>query len=183
METERLLACTRLEMLLAKPHFEGPASTVVRLAKVYLTLLRDVTHPIDPIDPILVMESMQPSAKGDLYLALARHADKFQATLVTKYLDEADAHYSACNNTFGKLETSLLRYSQPLSDLHIRVSKLNSIIEEFIASDYPALLPGASIKLSKAVLGVQSGALCSDEHRAIEFSCRRKVLQSAEQVG
>jgi hypothetical protein len=155
----------------------------VQLTKIYVSLLGEASHPIKVVERVLAMESMHPSAKGDLYLALAKHADKFQPNLVTHYLDQADLYYSACNNSLGDLLTNLLRHSQPLVNLHLRVSKLNSIIDELIELGYPAFLWGASIKLSEAVLGEQGGALCSDEHRTIEFAYRCKVLQTAEKVG
>ena len=176
--------CIRLEKLLANSTLDGQLEIAVHLAIVYLALLGEANYPDTLFEHIFMMEPSFHSLKGDLYLQLAQHAGKLKrVALMSNYLSEADVHFTACRNKLGSVETSIVRTSEPFSDLESKVAQLNSIAEELIASDYPKWLPFVANDLSCLVLGVDGGAPCSDAHRIIEHSCRFKALEVCKEVG
>lgn len=176
--------CSRFETLLNMSVSPQQAPLAIRLTQVYIVMLGKLPYrpeSLHVIEHILALDSVRVSAKGDIYLALAKMVQAQGRGIYEEYLIRADEHYAACENMPGLWEVDMMRQRQSSVQMDVKITRLYTLLEQSETIDYPMLLLRASTWLLVALGGVKSGA--TKEQADIEASCYRKAQDMATKIG
>jgi CHAT domain-containing protein len=183
MEDEKSKTCSRFEDLFDFLVSQRPTSLTTQLITTYLNLLDERNHPIEIVERILRLEHLQPATKGNISVALARHAGSRQKGLVSCYLSKAEGNYAGYASPLS-LEARILGHSHQSLDLDRAASGLRSLMEECLTARIPKLVWQAYAALLK-IIHLQGSPNVNGSPTSLDLfdDSRRTALNCAQDIG
>lgn len=127
----------RLEALLCQLLATERSCLATRVARTYLSMHAKSRGPFPVIERLLLMTTLEPHDKMNIYLDLARKMNAVQAHhLGDAYLAKAEELFQTTGNPIGAMEVKLIVLTRPNKDSNDDAAQLWSLKEQFSQLKY-----------------------------------------------